>query len=277
MSTSMCRSVLLSGCFAAAGLAMTMAASAAAAQQASQTPYTEYVVHAPASLRATSPATAGELRSELMDLIRAQAPTIESLRQQDQELRDHQQPVLDRLNGEVRALLDSQRETRDALTSELQALRDEQTAYLNLHPDASDRDLTVLRNEMQALKERQRPIREKMKSDLMALIDRQKPDRDVLRQERLALRESQIPTRNALLSAREDLETRIAALDQGDEAGDAIADAGNNLAPLSSGIAGLEQMTAPAPALTPDFKKQPIGQMPVRLDLPVQPDGVDAR
>ena len=272
MLTSMCRSVLLSGCLAAG-----FAIAPASAQQASQTPYTEYVVRAPASIRATGPATANELRSELMDLIRAQAPSIESLRQQDQELRERQQPVLDRLNGEVRTLLDSQRETRDALTSELNALRDEQTAYLNLHPDASDQDLTVLRNEMQALKERQRPIREKMKSDLMALIDQQKPERDVLRQDRLALRESQIPVRNALLSAREDLETRIAALDQGDEAGDAIADAGDNLAPLSSGIAGLEQLTAPAPTLTPSFKKQPIGQMPVRLDLPEQPATLDAR
>ena len=273
MSTSMCRSVLISGCLAAAGLA----AAPAVAQQASQTPYTEYVVHAPNTLRATRPATADDLRDELMDLIRTQAPTIESLRQQDQELRARQQPTLDRLNGEVRALLDSQRETRDALTSELNALRDQQTAYLNIHPDASDRELTALRNDMQALKERQRPVREKMKSDLMALIDQQKPERDALREERLALRESQIPTRNALLSAREDLETRIASLDSGDEPGDAIADAGNDLAPLSSGIAGLEQLTAPAPALRPTFKKQPIGQMPVRLDLPEQPDGVDAR
>jgi gas vesicle protein len=272
----MCRSVLLSGCLAA-GFSAALPLSAAIAQQASPTPYTEYVVQAPVSIRATAPQTAGELRSDLMDLIQAQAPTIETLRQQDQDLRDRQQPALDRLNGEVRALLDSQRDTRDALTAQLRALRDEQTAYLNLHPDASDHDLTVLRNQMQALKDRQKPIREKMKSDLMALIDHQKPERDALRAERLALRESQVPVRNQLLSAREDLERRIAALGDQDDATDAIADAGNSLAPLSSGIAGLEQLTAPAPALTPRFEKQPIGQMPVRLDLPEQPDGVDAR
>ncbi len=276
MSTSMCRSILLSGCLAAAGLSTALTAEAASAQQASTTPYTEYVVHAMPPLGAAGQVSAGDLHGQLMELIQAQAPTIETLRQQDQALRDKQQPTLDRLNAEVQALLESQHETRDALARQLQAVRDEQTAYLNLHPDASEQDKAALRAQMQAVKDQQRPVREKMKSDLLTLIDHQKPERDALRDERLRLREDQMPVRNALLSAREDIETQIAAADDAD-AGSGIADAGQTLAPLSSGIAGLEQMTAPRPALAPAFNKQPIGDMPVRLDLPEQPGTVGTR
>jgi len=270
MSTSMCRSILLSGCVLAAGLAVALKSDTASAQQKSQAPYTEYVVQGLPTIGSTAQASAKELRGQLMDLIQTQAPTIETLRQQDQALRERQQPVLDRLNADVQALLDSQHETRDALARELQAMRDDQAAWLNIHPDASEQERAALRAQLQSLKDRQRPVREKMKSDLLALIDRQKPERDALREERLALRESQMPIRNALLTAREDLATQIAAVDT-DDATDAIADAGQSLAPLSSGIAGLEQMTAPQPSLGPIFQKQPIGEMPVRLDLPEPP------
>lgn len=235
---------------------------------------TEYVIRAPAP----KAASADGLKAQLMDLISAQAPTLESLRAEEQALRDRQKPELDRLNNAVQELIESQRETRDALTSERHKLRDAQSAYLSLHPDASEADIDKLRATMQALKERQQPIRDKMKSDLLRLIDSQKPERDALRAERETLREAQRPTRDRLLAEREALETRIAAAED-ETGGESLVASAPTGQVGSSGLAGLEAFAAPttsngpsAPStVTVDWPKPTPSRAPVTLAIPTLP------
>ncbi|HKJ72505.1 MAG TPA: hypothetical protein VKA19_00180 [Alphaproteobacteria bacterium] len=278
MSASMCRSAFLGASLCLIVAPLTALAGDTPSSSGSGR-YTEYVVRTPSSDQVSVDA----LQSQLMDLIQAQAPSLEALRAEDKTLRERQQPTLDRLNGEVHALLKSQRDTRDALASQLQALRGEQAAYLHLHPDASEADRAGMRAALQTLKDRQRPIREHMKDALLTLLDRQKAQRDALREQRLALREEQRPTRVRLLEARQDLENRIAeaedaqngAVASNDIANDDVTDAGRALAPLSSGVAGLEQFSAPA--LSKDLHRPRQGQIPVRLDMPALPNAVDAR
>lgn len=271
MSTIFCRSakaaLILGAC-----LVPALTPGLASAQ------YTEYVVQAPA------PETpdAEQLRGQLLDLIHDQAPTLEQLRAQDQALRDRQRPDVERLNAEMRALIESQHETRDALASDLRRLSDDQKAYLNLHPGASEEELAALRAEMQALKDRQRPVREKMKDGLLALIDRQRPEREALRQERLDLREAQRPIRERVLHARADLEARIEYASADDEA----APKTETTASRTAGLPGLEQFGATgspsssgqAKSFVPaDWSKPAIGQMPVKLDRPMLPGAADTQ
>jgi hypothetical protein len=270
MSTIFCRSAGAAVAFFAC-LGSTLAPGVASAQ------YTEYVV------RASPPdiPSADRLRDQLLDLIQTQAPTLEALRLQDQQLRQRQRPDVERLNGEVRTLIESQRETRDVLASEMNRLRDDQQAYLNLHPEVTEDELTTLRAEMQALKDRQRPVQEKMKADLMALIDRQKPARDALRQERMALREAQQPARDRVLDARAALEAQIEYASASEiPSEDGVA------TPRTAGLPGLEQFGSSgarssgnatqvfAPA---DWSKPALGQVPVKLDRPALPGAAGAQ